>query len=150
MHNLCIEQLVYSPLSVYRVEILLNSLNLLFYPPLSKRVTFLDYSEKVTSKGIVLIANCAKQDVGMISFYANDVEHKEAYISLLGVLPNYHNIGLGYTLLKKSIFLAKSKGMNCVTLKVDKINKRALDFYNKHGFIQKSTSDEKITMELFL
>ena len=80
---------------------------------------------------------CLKQEdepIGYIAFYDNNQETKVAFLSMITVSKEYQGQGLGNRLLNKMIEVCRIKGMNSITLEVDKTNENAIVFYEKHGF----------------
>ena len=72
--------------------------------------------------------------MGYVAMYCNDLEGFVAYISLIGVKPEFQNRHIGTALMNACIQIAKSKGMNSIQLEVKKNNVKAIQFYIKHGF----------------
>ncbi len=80
---------------------------------------------------------CLKQEnepIGFIAFYDNNQETKVAFLSMIIVSKEYQGQGVGKYLLNKMIEVCRIKGMNSITLEVDKTNENAIVFYEKHGF----------------
>lgn len=58
----------------------------------------------------------------------------EAHVTNIGVLPEYRGKGVGETLMRSLMALAKSNGANKMTLEVRKSNYIAQNLYSKLGF----------------
>lgn len=76
--------------------------------------------------------------IGYICFYANDQEGRTAYISLLAVDPIYQGMRAGSALLRACIRHAAEGGMQCIRLEVNQNNKKAIAFYERHGFVKEN------------
>lgn len=70
----------------------------------------------------------------MAVFYANDIEGRKGYISLIGLKSNFRGKGLGKSFLNSIIKEMKKCGMNRVYLEVDDDNQAAMHFYERFGF----------------
>lgn len=113
--------------------------------PLSARVSLKEFAEKVISKGNVLTIEEKDEIVSAILFYANDTAEKNAYITLLGTLPEYQGKGHGNILMNAMEEKAKLNGMKKVHLDTDIINTKAIAFYSKNGY-KIDTVKEKVHM----
>lgn len=58
----------------------------------------------------------------------------EAHVTNIGVLPEYRGKGVGETLMRSLMALAKTKGASKMTLEVRKSNYIAQNLYSKLGF----------------
>lgn len=72
--------------------------------------------------------------VGYCVIYANDCIRKVAYITMIGVRPEYQGNHIGYKLLTRICEYSLIKGMDAVELEVLIDNSRALEFYKNFGF----------------
>lgn len=112
-----------------------------YNPPLHKRFSdFNNYINKIYMNGITYASIENENVLGMISFYANDIDSKTAFITQIIVDSNHQKSGIGNLLVGKCCEISASKGMSFVSLEVKKDNKNAISFYIKNGF---SISDEK-------
>jgi len=68
------------------------------------------------------------------------VENDDFYISNLAVFPEYQNRGIGVHLLQFAESEALSNRCVSMVLDVEAENQRAIKFYQKNGYIMKSTS----------
>ncbi|NBH72622.1 GNAT family N-acetyltransferase [Clostridiaceae bacterium] len=75
-----------------------------------------------------------KDPVGYVAFYANDIKKKIAYISNIGVKLEYQHHHVGSLLMKKSLEVAKDRGMLMIRLEVLSTNEKAIAFYKHWGF----------------
>lgn len=105
------------------------------FPHLMDKISNLeDYAEKLSELAYVYSAEKNGESVGILIFYANDSESKEAYISLIGVKKENERKGIGKALLDYCFKLSRKHGMCKIRLEVDKDNSNAIKFYKKNGF----------------
>lgn len=71
---------------------------------------------------------------GYIAFYSNNLETKQAFITLFCVSESKQHAGLGTKLMKECIEYCKEKGMKEIKLEVRNNNLNAINFYIKNGF----------------
>lgn len=113
---------------------LLEEFSSSFIPSLEERVDDLDaYAEKLSINAINLVLLVENEIIGFICFYANNLESRKAYISLICIKREFQKRGYATLLLEKMFELCKDT-MNCVELEVYSKNKKAVDFYKKNGF----------------
>lgn len=93
------------------------------------------YIKKILEFGEVFVCIKEEKTVGLLAVYANDLIEKKAFITSIGVLPQYRGNRLGKKLLDHACSCARERGMISISLEVAKSNKIALDFYFKNGFI---------------
>lgn len=72
--------------------------------------------------------------LGYAAIYANNLENRTAYITLIAVEQNERRRGVGTALLHAFIDAAKEKNMKFLKLEVLNDNKEAIKFYIKNGF----------------
>jgi len=92
--------------------------------PMLKKI-FKDKKEKIL---------LAKENDKITGYIAVRIERKICEIALLAVLKRYQKRGIGKSLLKHILKIAKQKKANKVILEVRKNNKKALRLYHKYGF----------------
>jgi ribosomal protein S18 acetylase RimI-like enzyme len=66
-----------------------------------------------------------------------------AYISRFGVLPEYHNLGIGKLLISHVESTLKSNGVKKVLLHTALKNKELINFYHSRGFYVHSTDESR-------
>ena len=94
-----------------------------------------------------LLANASNVTLGyvadcLVGTIGCKVESKRMYIMTLGVLERYRGFGIGTQLLDWVISKARSDNMSEVVLHVQTNNKRAIDFYKRHGFLVDKTEGD--------
>ncbi|NPA75858.1 MAG: ribosomal protein S18-alanine N-acetyltransferase [Euryarchaeota archaeon] len=70
----------------------------------------------------------------IVGFIAGAKMNGTARILMLAVAPQQRRKGIGSTLLRRFIHNARQEGLRSVSLEVRTGNKRAIEFYQKHGF----------------
>lgn len=117
------------------IQKVLYGFDKVFNPALSEIVSDLDaYAKKLQRNAIVYVAKDDIENLGLIAFYANDRNTRNAYLTQLAVQSNGQKKKIGQTLLELCIADAKSKGMTEITLEVYNHNDAAIRFYAKNGF----------------
>lgn len=112
------------------------------FPRLTDKISNIDeYAEKLRDFANVYVAKNNSENVGILVFYANDKESKEAYISLIGVKRGNTRNGIGKELLGCCNEISRKCGMSKIKLEVDQDNMNAIKFYKKNGFSFVSRSE---------
>lgn len=132
---------------------LLRNLNDLFIPPLSSYSNIDVYAQKLLLLAEVFVAEINNQDVGVVAVYANDNQSQCAYLSSIGVQQDYHNRGIGNSLLDAAVRAAMAKGMIKMRLEVSAQNLPSINMYKKYGFSEidpyrKHSYNDSIFMKL--
>ncbi len=104
-----------------------------FMEPIKNRENYKELFEKIDKNAIFITAG-NQETLGYAAMYANDLETKMAYITLIAVKPIYQGMHIGRNLLYACENLAKQSGMRCIKLEVSKKNYKAIAFYKKFGF----------------
>jgi ribosomal protein S18 acetylase RimI-like enzyme len=102
--------------------------------------TIEDIIEDINSKE-VFVAFIDETPVGTIRLKINP--DNTAYISRFGVNTDYHNIGIGKSLINLIDKVVKSKGIKRVTLHTASKYKDLIRFYYGRGFYIESTSTDR-------
>lgn len=108
----------------------------LFTPEQMARVSDVWHSKELIlkeiarGKGKTLLAEIDDKKIGLISYLRdNDIVH----IKRLYVLPEFQRLGTGAKLLEAC--MDEEKSMTSFIVEVEKNNKRAISFYEKHNFL---------------
>ncbi len=116
---------------------------------LTDRVESLElYAKKLFqyAENYVMLENGA--EIGFVSFYANDMINRSAYLAIIAVDVKYQKKGNGGRALQFIINECRAKRMINLRLEVDVINDSAVSFYKRHGFtIVNEASDASVIME---
>lgn len=91
-------------------------------------------ADKFVSNANVIAACEGNSVCGFAAYYANDNATRNAYISMIAVLPPYRKNGVGLLLLNQITMHTKERGMKRIHLQVDKNNVSAIRFYQNNHF----------------
>lgn len=98
-----------------------------------------DYIEKMSLKfseyATVLAMYYGDNLIAFSSFYCNDQESKQAFLSMIAVSRGFEGKGYGRTMLKVVEQNCIKSGMTALVLEVNKNNSNAINFYEKNGFV---------------
>lgn len=104
----------------------------------NQNINNIDMIQNLTYKfynfGFFLSASYLENLAGFIAFYANNMETCIGFLSMIIVIKEYQNKGIGTALLDKCIDICKENGMNKLRLEVDIKNKKAIKVYERKGF----------------
>lgn len=105
-----------------------------FSPALSERVNLAVYANKLAAEAVNIFVVEGGRDIAHAAFYCNDRRSKVAYLSSIGVLPEFHGSGVAGDLLVKVVDKCLAEEMKLLNLEVDVKNLKAVKFYEKYGF----------------
>ena len=88
--------------------------------------------------------------VGFISFYCNNKETKEAFITLVLVDHNYRGMNIAMKLMTRVIEKVKEKGFLKCGLEVRADNVNAIKLYSKIGFSESYRKGDIISMSIMV
>lgn len=94
-----------------------------------------EYGKKIYEKSIVLGAVVDGEIVGIAAVYVNNHDTKQAYLTYIACFEKFTHCGYGSELLNSVLKTAQEAGMHQIMLEVKKTNRRAYNFYKKHGFV---------------
>ncbi|WP_431066304.1 GNAT family N-acetyltransferase [Methylotuvimicrobium sp.] len=128
-----------------RIKLFLESVDKLFYEPLSLRVDLIEYSKRLSKKAKNIFLTKNGEDIGHIAFYINCNENK-LFITSISVIDGFQGNGLGEYLLKIVKIYAKKNNYKKVELEADLRSEKLIKFYKKNGFHEKNCSNFLATM----
>lgn len=108
----------------------------LFPIPLSKKQNIGQLCKKLLLLGVVIAAYSQDDIVGALCGYSNNKEEGKAYISVLGVLPEYQGKSIAKSLIQKFIAHCTDEHMKSIVLYTHKTNEKAIALYKKSGFAE--------------
>lgn len=127
--------------------------NLIYYNDyfsvtLSERVGSLEeYAKKLYDKASNFeIVDKNDKNLGMISFYSNDLIDNIGFLTLIVVNKKNSNRGMGSKLINFAEEYCRNKGMKKMRLEVLKNNEPALKFYKKHKYYISEENDKTYYM----
>lgn len=108
------------------------------------------YLAKLDAQAEIVADSVAGRCRGLVAFYCNDRNTKEAYITLVLVDPRDRGIGLGRALVAFVLGVAKERGFLSCRLEVSKHNRVAYDMYRSQGFYLVEERPRKYLLEIRL
>lgn len=108
------------------------------------------YLEKLSQNAELLIHQDPSGILGFVFFYCNAPDKNVSYITLICTSILARGKGIGHDLLKHVLELSRNRGFSHCQLEVKKDNTRALNFYQKAGFVCIEDRNSKFLMSLKL
>jgi ribosomal protein S18 acetylase RimI-like enzyme len=93
------------------------------------------YVDKLKKNATIISIDKNGQLIAFIAYYDNDPDCELAFLSMLAVESGSKKMGYGNTLLQISIKEIEKKGFKRYGLEVIKDNLKAIQLYEKHGFL---------------
>jgi ribosomal protein S18 acetylase RimI-like enzyme len=121
----------------------IESVDYSFNPPLSTRVDLGPWLKKVLKMGVVLVSVEQTNIEGVIAFYCNDRESRQAFITFLGVAKSARRQGIGRGLLEEAILVCRRKGMKSVLLTTGSGNEASIPLYRELGFKEEEDRESR-------
>ena len=115
-----------------------------YNPPLSSRTDLTMFAEKLVKYADFVVAKIDDKIAGLMAYYANDTESKQAYITSVSVLEAYRGNGLASKMLDAVIDDIASKSFKKVCVRTEVYNHSAINLYNKHGFVIEQKENSKL------
>lgn len=128
----------------------LASCSELFDPPLSTYVDIPEYSRKIKENSTTVEYWIKKKLAGVVAVYYNDLYTKTGFITNISVIKEYHGMGIATKLLSRTIKIGKKAGFSILRLEVRIQNCRAIQLYQKHGFVDVEKNGDLVCMEMKL
>lgn len=112
--------------------IFISKINKNFTPSLDSKTDLELFCNKILTLGNVIVAKTDDKIIGIITFYTNNVIDKKAYVSIVGVDPDYSGNHIATRLLIRAIEYSKLQRMEYVSIHTNNII--AKHIYEKQGF----------------
>lgn len=93
-----------------------------------------EYLLKLLNLGRIIVAEEGNSIVGIAGFYANDLNSRQAYLSILSVRLDNARKGVGSAMCREIMNISRNAGMCTVLANVVSSNEQALSFYRRNGF----------------
>lgn len=136
----------YDLLTTEEWEDLLNLINLQFCPPISSITNIDSFKEKLSLLAHSIFCFDQSQIIGFCSFYDNEPQSQNAFLTLLYVVSEYRKNGIANELIVKMISILKEKNFSTISLEVNVDNLSAIKLYEKFGFNPVGQIENKICM----
>jgi len=121
----------------------LNKVNDLFVPVLSSYVNIDIYSKKIFEKADRIEFWKNEELVGLLAFYINP---PNVFITNLSLDKTMHGLGYGVKMLDRLFEITKDKNIKKVSLEVNSMNQKAVNFYKSIGFEEFEESDKNLRL----
>lgn len=121
----------------------LNKVNDLFVPVLSSYVNIDIYSKKIFEKADRIEFWKNEELVGLLAFYINP---PNVFITNLSLDKIIHGLGYGVKMLDRLFEITKDKNIKKVSLEVNSMNQKAVNFYKSIGFEEFEESDKNLRL----
>lgn len=113
-----------------------------------KSDNFGELFEKIHQNAIFLGLKYNSQLAGYVAFYANNMENKVAFITLICIADGFQRLHLGTMLMDECIKMSKEIGMEQIELEVLRQDINAICFYKHYDFVEeKMVSDKSLYMK---
>lgn len=129
-----------------QIDSIIRSCDNAFAEPVSEREIYAELLQKISKNGIFVFAY-QENPIAYCAFYANNMDTKTAYISLIAVNPEYQHLHIGKKLLNHCFEIARMYGMRACSLEVKKNNFSAIRFYQANGFVFLSEREDSFLMK---
>lgn len=93
-----------------------------------------EYVDKIYNYSTIIPYIVRGEFLGFISYYNNDINKCDAFLTMILVSKDAQGMGIGKLLLDISIEDLTKDGFKTYSLEVLKENIRAIDLYKKYGF----------------
>lgn len=108
------------------------------------------YLSKIDSLSIFEKYNIENNLAGFVSFYCNNEESKEAFITMVLVDKSYRGKGIAQKLIIEVIDIIKEQGFLKCNLEVKADNVNAIKLYSKIGFSESYRKGDIISMSILV
>jgi len=136
MNDVRLEQLGRDEDARARLLALITVLDVDYIPPISSMTDISKYCAKLIKFAEVVVAKHVWKDIGFVAVYANDQVQLYAFVTSIGIKPEFRGHGIGILLLNQAIEVAREKGMQRIRLEVNLQNHAAVSLYRNCGFTE--------------
>jgi len=116
------------------------------FPRLKHGVTLSAYVSKLRKLAVCFEAWHGTALVGLVAAYMNDASSCSAFVTSVSVHPEWMGRGIATHLMEMCVEDAKARGMQIVTLDVDRKNAPAIALYHGLGFEVQDAVGESCSM----
>lgn len=143
-------RLALSKATVEHVESHLTRCNSAFDPPLSARLDIACYAARLHARANCFEAWVGERLVGLVAAYIDNSSGGVGFISNVSVEGDWVGRGIASMLLAECRDYAKARGLACLKLEVSASNARAMELYERFGFVADGESGGFQVMNLVL
>jgi ribosomal protein S18 acetylase RimI-like enzyme len=105
------------------------------------------YVDKILKNATIITINKNHQLQGFIAYYDNDIKKEFAYLTMIAIRKENENTGYGRMLMELSIKEIKKLGFKKYRLEVYHKNFKAINLYEKYGFVEIKRDSQSLFME---
>jgi ribosomal protein S18 acetylase RimI-like enzyme len=105
-----------------------------FTPSLSNRVNIQKYTSKLLKRGKNYVYEIEGNIKGLISFYANNYDKKEAYLSIILVAKKYRKSRVADRMMQKMNEYCKKENFQSIKLEMSSEKKGLKKWYESKGY----------------
>ena len=131
-----VKKLAKSQQSIRQIADFIKANEYLLPDPYSQKVDITEYAAKLNTLGECWCIESDGKMAGFVGGYINDLVKKRAFLQLILISAEYQDKHCGQSLINVFTAFAREHGFNDVQLTVDLCNEKALNFYNKLGFVK--------------
>lgn len=113
-----------------------------FVPPLTSKVSIMDYSTKIVSNAVRFEAWDNQRLAGLVAAYLNEEKKESAFITNVSVLIEYGGKGIAKKLMELCSSKARDLGFKYMMLEVSSSNVTAQYLYKRLGFEAEKTNKQ--------
>ena len=150
MENFFCKKMTKSEQSVKQIADFIKENEYLLPDPYSSKIDITEYATKLNTLGECWCVKDEKKIVGFVGGYINDYESKRAFLQLILISAEYQNRHYGKNPINTFATFAQKHGFKDVRLTVDLCNEKALNFYNKLGFVKSQESHPNINKQYMI
>ena len=121
----------------------LNKVDDLFVPVLSSYVNIDEYSKKIFEKADKIELWQGEELIGLLAFYINPIS---VFITNLSLDSTLHGLGYGVKMLDRLFEITKEKKIKEISLEVNSMNHKAVNFYKSIGFEELEKLDKNLRL----
>ncbi|MGB4205607.1 MAG: GNAT family N-acetyltransferase [Bacteroidales bacterium] len=107
-----------------------------------------DYVEKIIENAQIISLSEKGRVIAFIAYYNNDLNKKDAYLTMILVDKEYQSRGIGRNLLEFALKDLKKMKFESFKLEVLKSNQKAISFYKLYGFSIIEDRGDLLLMEM--
>lgn len=108
------------------------------------------YISKIKINSEIISHSIEGSCAGFIAFYCNDLERREAYITLVLTNPRFRGMNIAKNLIIMALASAKKRGFKTCSLEVKSDNQNAIKLYESLGFSSFERKENSKIMKLSL
>lgn len=114
----------------------------------NSEITLYEYLEKIDKNAVFEKYFANNNLAGFLAYYCNNIETKQAFLTLLLVDEDYRGMGVAQELMNRVKNIAKQKGFTRINLQVSLYNPNGIKLHKKLGYLEEYRDKDSIFMYL--